>query len=43
MKLGILTDTHLGLVQYGLKEREQDFMINILLQSKLLLMQRLML
>ena len=25
MKLGILTDTHLGLVQYGLKEREQDF------------------
>ena len=25
MKLGIITDMHLGLVQYGLKEREQDF------------------
>lgn len=25
MKLGILSDMHLGLVQYGLKEREEDF------------------
>lgn len=25
MKIGVLTDLHLGLVQYGLKEREEDF------------------